>query len=231
MDITDKTGQTLTVSDLVVAQLQSAFGTFQPHNLEFVRQSVYSRSAYPAAGGSRLNFYGISKSTAGNDWISNIKQPNQFVNEAFIMKGIGFELSMTDAKLDSYDGTDASALYSELVAGLVQEGVFKFEQGAALLFEIDKPLLNAPRISGQREVKSSGWAASIAGPIVDVIPHASLMTRADNYYNVDPEIFLPSQSSFLAYIEYMRGALAPICDVISPYIMCEMDGYIVRPAQ
>lgn len=234
-----------TASDAVLAALQNQFGAVRYNQQQSLRYPYYSNVAYPAAGASQLQFFGTSlgQSTAA---ITNIEQPGTFGNLSFLLQSISFDYWVyapaTTGQPQTYT-TDATSIYTDIVHGLTQGGVFSLTIGNLNWINLPLPFMFAPPANGRlrREVSAGAMAFSQAGltpfavtPSGVNLPFADLERRATRKLNLKNPIFIAPQQNFTAQIDYPFG-LIPIAatTVVTGssvlYVTCNFDGTKFTP--
>ncbi len=210
--------------------LQSKYGSLDPNNVQTRRRQYYSFVAYPTAGSSSLTFFGQSLGQT-NRQITNIQQAGR-LDWPFLVKSIRCTWYCNTYSANSWDGTDATTIYSEIVNGIAQAGVLQFTIGSMLWLQLPQPLLYAPHAAGRIVVKSAGTVAANKSRM----PWAWLSKRWNKPYVLDPEVFIEEDQNFKITIDYPTGALAAtsttaIANNTSLYLGVYLDGIEVRPVQ
>lgn len=234
-----------TTSDSVLAALQNQFGAVRYNQQQSLRYPYYSNVAYPAAGASQLQFFGTSlgQSTPA---ITNIEQPGTFGNLSFLLQSISFDYWVaapaTTGQPQTYT-TDATAIYSDLVHGFAQAGVFSLTIGNLNWINLPLPFMFAPPANGRlrREISQGALAFTQAGLTPFAVTaagtnlcYADLERRAHRRLNLKNPIFIAPQQNFTAQIDYPFGLVPIIATTVVAggavlYVTCNLDGTKFTP--
>jgi len=221
----------LTQSQQVLSQLQSQYGTLQAGQLQINRKRFWSYVPFStSAAVPQLNFFGNSLGTSGTNYqFTNMPVQSSFGTSSFLIKGIETNYFLPALLNASYDGTDETTLYSEIVGGLFQAGVFQLNINAKNYLTIPRPFLQMPPGDGRTLLQTAGQAVA---SYYSRLPSADLSRRSDNKFLVDPEILIESQQQFLASITFPSGSLATIISSsFTLYVGVILDGIEFRPVQ
>ncbi len=223
-----------TKSEKILAQLQNQFGTMQPGRLQALRKQFYSYIEYPAAGSTQLNFFGQA---VGNNGVTleetNMPVQGSFGTSSFLVKGIMCNLKMLTENTAAWAGTDATSITTEILGGIMQAGILQMEINAKNYLQIALPFLKAPPADGRTHYFTGGQVSAL----IDKEASASLPSRSEQRYIVDPEFLVAAQQNFSVQIGYPSGAL-PVratsifnADTNPFYVGVILDGIEFRPVQ
>ena len=215
-------------SNAAVQQYQQTYGTYSCNKKQMLRGEFWSSVVYPSAGASQLTFFGTANNGTFNRALTNIPQPNRFGNVDFLLKSIYMHLYIDNAAISSFTGLNASTLYSDLIAGLAQTGYFTLSISGKKLVEVNKPLLKFG--CGGSPIR---WASAGLQPYFT--PQARLSSKHVARAGVQPNIFIPEDSTFECQIQWPSGAIpilatSVVNDSTNPlYIKVVFDGIVFRP--
>lgn len=234
--VTGNTGNylaTLSRSQQVVAQLQQLYGSMRPDSLQVLRKAFYSFQTYPTAGASQLNFFGSAVGNAGQtNQDTNMPLAGTFGTSAFLIKSVQLSIQIDLSEIGSFDGTDASTLAAEYLAGFVQAGVFQLDINGKNFIQILKPFMFAPPADGEITLHTAGQFAVAT----DQYPNVDLQRRTENVWIQDPEIFIEAQTNFSAKVTFDSGPIGLIITTLTtaglvPRVGVRLDGLQFRPTQ
>jgi len=215
-----------------LTQLQQMYGSFDPNQVQTRRRSYYSFVAYPQAGQSQFAFFGQTIGTSDRQ-LTNIQRSGHLDNP-FIVKAMRCRYYITGQSNNSWAGTDASTLYSDIVNGLFTVGVLRVVITSKEWFQLPCPFQYAPAAYGIPEV----WNNGTQGNNISYGPYAYPGMRGrEAAYLVDPQFLIGSDQNFLFTIEYPGGIVpvisqtAPVTGNTTLYIGLELDGIEIRPLQ
>lgn len=215
-----------------LSQLQSMYGSFDPNNVQTRRRSYYSYVAYPQAGQSVFTFFGQTIGTA-NRQLTNIQRSGHLDNP-FIVKSLRTRYFIPNQNDNSWAGTDASSLFSDIANGFFTAGVLRMIISSKDWLQLPTPFEYAPASYGMPSVYTAGTAGAAT---VSSGPYASPGQSGKNSaYLVDPSFLIGSDQNFMITIEYPSGAVPVIATSIvttdtTLYIGVELDGIEIRPLQ
>lgn len=234
-----------TTSDAVLAALQNQFGVVRYNQQQSLRYPYYSNVAYPAAGASQIQFFGTSLGQS-TPQITNIEQPGTFGNLSFLLQSISFDFWVynpaTTGQPQTYT-SDATSIYTDIVHGFTQGGVFGLTIGNLNWINLPLPFMFAPPANGRlrRQISAGMFAFAQAGltPFAVTgsqtsLAFADLERRAHRRLNLKNPIFIAPQQNFTAQIDYPFG-LIPIAatTVVTGgavlYVTCNLDGTKYTP--
>jgi hypothetical protein len=228
------TASTSSVSAIInpyLAQLQQMYGSFDPNKVQTRRRSYYSFVPYPTAGQSSFSFFGQTIGTS-NRQLTNIQRSGHLDNP-LIVKALRTRYFITGQNNNTWAGTDASTLFSDIVNGLFTAGVLRLIISSKEWFQIPTPFLYAPAAYGIPEL----YTAGTQGANISRGPYAYPGAEGkDATYLVDPQFLIGSDQNFMVTIEYPSG-LVPVIGtgVVTSgtvlYIGIEFDGIEIRPLQ
>lgn len=226
---TQSTAQTIAP---FLSQLQAMYGSFDPNNVQTRRRSYYSYVAYPKAGQSELTFFGQSIGSA-NRQLTNLQRPGNLDNP-LIVKALRTSFFLASQNNNSWAGTDASTLFSDMVNGLFTVGVLKMTISSKDWLQLPSPFQYAPAAQGAPEVYTSGTAGAAtvsSGPYA--VPG---QVGKNNAYLVDPNFLIGSDQNFNISIQYPSGIVPVIATGIvttdtTLYVGVILDGIEIRPLQ
>lgn len=228
--------QTFTSDNEALQALQLQYGSVDASQVQSRRRQYYSFVAYPTAGQAVFNFFSIPVGQS-NRQLTNIQQGGNLDNP-FLVKAIRTSYFIQNMNLAAWAGTDVSALYSDLVNGLFQVGFLKFIIGSKEWLYLPSPFLYAPPAYGDPQVKSAGLLSIVqaTGVSISSHPYASLNSRRDAAYLLQPSPLINENQNFRITIEYPSGAVPVIASTVVPngttlYIGIELDGIEIRPVQ
>ncbi len=226
--------------------MQQLFGSVNYRSWQIIPQDWWSLQPYPEAGASTLSFFGTTFGTSGqNLFLTNLGTQSNFGTNHFLLKSINCSLFVKTWAVNTWDGTNAASLYSDLINGFVWSGVLDFSVGQRPFAQIPKPLLYAPPGRGESRVYAAGVtsetfneaAPNTLATFVAPPPYARLSNKRKGNYLVDPNIFIPAQQTFSLTISWPTG-LVPVIgtgvtdDTTNPlYIGVQLSGILFRPVQ
>ncbi|MDE2105991.1 MAG: hypothetical protein KGL39_52700 [Patescibacteria group bacterium] len=229
---TASTSQVSAIINPYLSQLQAMYGSFDPNNVQTRRRSYYSFLAYPTAGQSVFQFFGATIGTA-NRQLTNIQRSGHLDNP-LIVKALRTRYFITSQANNTWSGTDASTLFSDIVNGLFTVGVLRMVISSKEWMQLPSPFQYAPAAYGIPEVYTSGTAGAAT---VSHGPYAYPGSGGkDAAYLVDPQFLIGSDQNFAISIEYPSGVVPVIgTGVVTGntvlYIGIELDGIEIRPLQ
>ena len=215
-----------------MAQLQAMYGSFDPNSVQLRRRPYYSFVAYPQAGQASFQFFSTAVGQS-NRQLTNIQRSGHLDNP-FILKAIRMRYFIGSQNNTTWDGTDASTLFSDIVNGLFSTGVLTLTISSKEWFNIPTPFQYAPAAYGIPEVRTAGQLATNT----DSGPHAypGGCSCEQSAYLVDPEFLIGSDQSFKVSLDYPSG-LVPVIGTgvvttnATLYVGVEFDGIEIRPVQ
>lgn len=228
-----------------INQLQQRYGSARFCNLQYVRKQYYSYVKYPMAGANTINFFGDAISGVFNRQLTNMPKQNSFGNIFFILKAIRCKYLLFNMNPLGYTGADISTLYTEIVNGVFQAGIFEFKVQNKTFVQMPRPFLELPPADGRtfelNTAALTGTLTAIAPMTFSAgtsqIPFAELMTKSENSYMIDPQVMIEPEQNFEVTISYPAGpipisATGLISDPGNPlYLGIEFDGVEGRPVQ
>lgn len=215
-----------------LTQLQQMYGSFDPNQVQTRRRSYYSFVAYPTAGQSAFAFFGQTIGTS-NRQLTNVQRSGHLDNP-FIVKALRTRYYINAQNNNSWVGTDASTLYSDIVNGLFTCGVLRCVISSKEWFQLPSPFMYAPTAYGAPRVYTAGTQGAVA---ISQGPYAYPgQSGKDAVYLVDPQFLIGSDQNFLFTIEYPSGLIPAIGTTVVTgnailYIGIELDGIEIRPLQ
>jgi len=234
-----------TTSAQVLSSLQSQFGAVRYQDQQGLRYPYYYNLAYPAAGSSVLQFFGTSLGQSSAQ-ITNVEQAGGFGNVSFLLSAVYFDFWVynpaTGGQPQSYTD-DTTAIYSDIVHGFTQGGVFEFTVGNLKWIQTLLPFMFAPPGNGRlRHALSQGAFAFSQAALTpfavtgsqNVLAYADLERRACRKMNLVNPIFIAPQQNFTAQINYPSGLIPIIATAVVTggavlYVRCCLDGYKFTP--
>jgi len=136
--------------------LRQTYGT-RADRKEWIHKRYYSYVSYLEAGASEFTFFADQVGSNGiTRQHTNLEQASKISAGDFLLKGVFTGIQIPSLLLASWDGTDASTLCSDLLAGFVQAGVLTFTVGADTVLKLPKPFLYAGMGAGNLNVRSAG---------------------------------------------------------------------------
>lgn len=205
----------------VLSAMQLAYGVQQYDSQKSSRWPYYSYVNYPAAGATVFNFFGQNFSQATNGLAdTNIEGQNNLGNYSMFVQSIGLDyrvlLPATTAQPQLYT-TDLTSIYSDLVHGFAQTGVWSLKIGTNTWDMCPRPFLYSPPGFGELEVAqgsefSFNQVAMSPFNVVDASSvgcYADLNRRAKRRRLLKNPLFLAPQQTFSAQLRYDSG-LVPI---------------------
>lgn len=228
-----------------INQLQRRYGSARFCNLQHVRKQFYSFVKYPMGGANTINFFGDAISGVFNRQLTNMPKQNSFGNVFFTLKAIRCKYLLFNMNPLAFVGTDASTLYTEIVNGVFQAGLFEFKVQNKTYVQMPQPFLEMPPADGRTfELNTAAFSGTLTAtaPITfsagfTQIPFAELMTKSENSYMIDPQVMIEPEQNFEVTISYPSGpipisATTLISDPANPlYLGVEFDGVESRPVQ
>jgi len=238
-------GQMTLTGTQKINRLQNKYGSARFCQFQHVRKQFYSFVKYPLAGANTINLFGDAISGVFNKQLTNMPKQNSFGNIFFILKAIRCKYLLFNMNPLGFTGADASTLYTEIVNGVFQAGVFEFKVQNKTFVQMPQPFLEMPPADGRTFELNT---ASITGTCTSTapltfsagtsqIPFAELMTKSENSYVIDPQVMIEPEQNFEVTISYPSGpipisATGLITDPGNPlYIGVEFDGVESRPVQ
>lgn len=234
-------------SEEALTDLSQRFGSAVFTEWQTVRKKFYSYASYLEAGAVSFNFFNASVGTGGlTIQDTNLPKPGSFGQVHFLLKSIQTRFFITTWDLQAWAGTDASTLYSDLIAGFTHGGVMNIILNNRIFAQIPKPFLYCPPGDGQERVHSAGLdTLTLTEGTPNVIltsishsPYATLNSRPKgNIYVMDPQIMIEAEQNMTVSIEYPSGAIPVIGtgvtdDTTNPLkIGVIFDGILFRPLQ
>lgn len=234
-----------TSSNDVLANLQSQFGAVRYTQQQMLRYPYYYNLAYPAAGSSQLQFFGTSLGQS-TPQITNIEQAGGFGNVSFLLQAVYFDFWVlapaTTGQPQTYTD-DTTAIYSDIVHGFTQGGVFEFTVGNLKWIQTMLPFMFAPPANGRLRCQASMGAFAFAQAGIspfgvtgsqNILAYADLERRRDRKMNLTNPIFIAPQQNFVAQINYPSGLLPIIATAVvtggaTLYVRCCLDGWKYTP--
>jgi|SRR5882672_216208 len=214
-----------------LAQLQQMYGSFDPNQVQTRRRAYYSYVAYPTAGQSVFSFFGQTIGQS-NRQLTNIQRSGHLDNP-LIVKALRTRYFITGQGVNSWNGLDASTLYSDIVNGFFTAGVLRLVISSKEWFQLPSPFLYAPAAYGVPEL----YTAGTKGNNISRGPYAypGYCGRAGSYL-VDPQFLIGSDQNFQVTVEYPSGVIPVIASTVvanntTLYVGIELDGIEIRPLQ
>lgn len=232
-------------SKQVVQFLQQTYGS-EFSDIQAVRKQWYSYVAYTEAGAVTYTFFGNAVGTGGtNVQLTNIPKSGSFGNVFFLLKAIRCKFYIEVWDLQAWGATDATTLYSDLINGFIQAGVFRLRINSRDFILEPKPFLRMPPAHSCADVHTAGLdtltlneaAPNTLATTRSNAPYGSLNDSPASLYRVDPNIFFLEEQNFQVTVEYPSGAVGVIGtdithDTTAPlYIGVSLDGVVFRPVQ
>lgn len=199
---------------------------------EVIRKQFYSYITYPLAGASTLNFFGDAVSSTVNAQLTNMPKANSFADSYFLVKSLRTSIFINDLDLLGYDGTDASTVASDWLAGFAQAGYLDFTIGSRSFFQVPKPFLLCAGSKEADYVSSSVSAAAAA--LANQKPYCA--GWSESAFLVDPAIAIEPDANFQISINYPSGlvpiiATTPVTAANLLSVGIELDGIWARKLQ
>lgn len=237
--------QTFFSSDSAIRYLAKNYGSADYQNWQAIPWQFYSYVSYGTAGASTYTFFADAVGTnSTNRQLTNMPKAGSFGQQHFLMKRLRTSYFVPNPEQDSWNGTDAETLYSDFVNGLFQAGYLNFDIQNKSFIQLPKPFLYAGLDAGPDRTYYAGIEAltlSEATPNTLLTyrshsPFASLNSKDNQNYVVDPNILIEAEQNFSCSIDYPSGALAPVATGIIDgatafYIGVILEGLILRPIQ
>ncbi len=234
-----------TNSNAVLAALQREYGAVRYTDQQMLRYPYYSRVAYPAAGATELNFFGTNQG-ASTELITNTEQAGGLGNFSFLCTGIYFDYWVSaPATTDQPQiyALDADAIYSDLVHGFAQAGVWSLTIGNVLWdmrpipFLFNPPSNGRPRCSvasGMFSFTQAGGSPFAVTGAQSNLCYADLNRRAWRRGNLQNPLFIAPQQNFTATIGYPSGLIPIIATAVvtggaTLYVEVTLDGWKFTP--
>jgi hypothetical protein len=199
---------------------------------EVIRKQFYSYVSYGTAGSSTYNFFGDSVSSTVNSQLTNMPKANSFADSYFLVKSLKTSVFINDSALLGFDGTDASTIASDWLAGFAQAGYLDFTIGSRSFFQIPKPFLFAAATDEVDYVSNN--SSAVVPALGDHKPLAG--GKACTPFLIDPAIAIEPDANFTVSINYPSGVVPAIgTGVITGanplYVGIELDGIWARKLQ
>lgn len=225
--------------------LQQRFGSADYADWQSLRKQWYSYQPYNStSGNSQIVFFGTTEG-ATNLQRTNLTKAGSFGQNHFLMKSLRCDFFIADMGINNWSGTDATAFYAELVAGIFQAGVLTMTIGQRPFIQLPLPFLYAPPGHGNDQIHSAGIdALTLAEGTPNTlstsrssVPYATLANRHASCYLVDPAILIEAEQNFEVRLDFPSGALAGVAtDIIDDstnplYLGVSLDGINFRPLQ
>lgn len=226
--------------------LQSKYGSANFSSWQIGRKQWWSYIQYPAAGLSSINFFGTAVGSGGtNLQQTNIPKAGSFGQTHFLLKSISFNLVIKDWKLNTSLTDDRDTLFSDMVNGFVQAGVFNLEILSKIFCQIPMPFLQMPPADGRATVNSAGLQGltlttgtpNTFTSLITSAPSADLTRRWHALFQIDPNVLIEAEQSFNAVLSYPTGLIPIIAANVNNdttnilYVGCRFDGIWFRPVQ
>jgi hypothetical protein len=205
--------------EAAIAYLAEQYGSANYREWQMIPKQFYSYVPYGAAGNSTYTLFTDALGTNGTTrQDTNMPKAGSFGQVHFLLKTIQCKAFIPDPEQDSWDGTDAETLYSDYVNGLFQAGVFKLSIQDKVFVQFPNPFLYAGCDYGPGRTYYAGIEAlDLSEGTPNTLdgyrshsPFASLSSREDSEYLVDPNILIEAEQNFSVNIDYPSGALAPV---------------------
>lgn len=234
-----------TSSRQVLAQLQQTYGAVRYTDQQMLRYRYYSRVQYPAAGASELNFFGTNQGQS-TTLLTNAEMGGGLGNFSFLISNISFDFWVQNPATTDQPQTytaDTTAIYSDLVHGFAQAGVYTLTVGNVTWDQAPLPFLTRPPSNGRGrcELSQGAFAFSQAGlsPFgvtgsQNVLAYADLNRRAHRRGNLQNPLFLAPQQNFTMTLGYPSGVLPIIATSVVTgsavlYVEAIIDGWKFTP--
>lgn len=236
-------------SDQILQYLSDNYGSADFKNWQRVRQPYWSSVVYPEAGASQLVFFGNALGQGTNTLnLTNMPKAGSLGQRHYVLKQIKVSWYLkTWDMVTTWSGLDVDTLVSDLLMGFVNTGELELTINSRQFVQLPKPQLYAPPSDGRLQsysaglqsltISSLGISSDILATAVWAAPMASLNSRLDGLYIIDPEILIEAEQSFSVTMNWPTG-LVPIIgtditdDTTNPlYLQCIIDGEEYRPLQ
>lgn len=235
-----------TPSTAALNVLQARFGSADWSSWQSIRKRWWSFVDYLEAGASSFNFFG---SAVGQNGITreetNMPQAGTFGQTHFLLKNLAFVIKIDTWSLTAYDGSDASTLVSDFLAGFPQAGYARLTINSRPFWEAPVPFLYAPPFDGRELVTVAGISGltltegtpNTLATYLGAPPYVTQERTRDGYYRVDPNILIEAQQGFEMTLSFPSGILPVLGtgvtdDSSNPLrVGCIMDGVQFRPVQ
>lgn len=235
-----------TTANDVLSAMQRRYGVQQYDSQKSSRWNYYSGVQYPAAGATTLNFFAnnFAQATFGLA-DANSDSQSSFGNYSMFVQSIALDYRVlspaTSAQPQTYT-TDLTAIYSDLVHGFAQAGVWTLTVGTNLWDQCPKPFLYSPPGAGELKIDfGSEFSFTQAGgspfAVTDAstnLAYADLNRRANRRRILKNPLFLAPQQTFQAQLAYPSGLIPIIATSVitgsaSLYAFAELGGTRFAP--
>lgn len=229
-------------SAALLGTLQELYGSAKYKTWQDLRQQFYSYKQYPLAGVSSLTFFSDATGSGSTTLqLTNMPSAANLAQTHLLLKSVRCRWLIKTWDLQAWTGLNADTLYSDLIDGLFQAGVMTLSINSMEYMQIVKPFLYAPPGDGREQIYTAGVDGTFtisAGLVTDAVfaaPYATLNSRRDSYYKLDPNIFIEAAQNFTFTISWPSGLIPIIAssvvnDTTNPlYVGIEIDGIWFRP--
>lgn len=224
--------KTFSNSDEAISYLQNLYGTATWNQYEYIHYPFYSYQQYLRAGGVVFNFF--NQTIGGTVTLADTNMPTAGNFQGgwnFLVMSICCKFRLLTNDLTVWDGTDASTIVSDLMAGFAQGGVLTWTINAFQYLQLPLPFLLAPPADGEEDLQWAGAkSATVSKP-----PQATLSSKRHGMALTRP-VLIESGQTFGIQISYPSGLVPVIAtgivnDTTNPLkIGVELDGILFRPA-
>ena len=212
--------------------LQQKYGTVAGGRWEYLRYPFYSYQTYPVAGANQLNFFSQTVGGLVTQADTNMQTAGSFQGDwSLLVMSIGMKIRLKTNNLALFDGTDATTLMSDYLAGFVQTGVLRWTINSFNYLELPHPFLYAPPSEGAQDMHLQGNMTAI----VSAPPWATLTNRRNGILLARP-VLIETLQTFQIQLLYPAGAVPVIAtgiaidDTTNPLkVGVELDGILFRP--
>lgn len=215
-----------TTANEVLAAMQQQYGVQKYSDQKSSRWNYYSGTAYPSAGQATINFFAqtLTQNAAGL-YLADSDTQNGFGNYSMFVQSVAMDYSVllpaTTPQPQAYT-TDATAIYSDLLHGFAQCGVWSLTVGTNLFDYCPKPFLYSPPGAGELKMDfGSEFALTQAGgspfAVTDAttnLAYADLNRRANRRRILKNPLFLAPQQTFVAQLAYPSGLIPIIATTV-----------------
>src|SRR5215831_18502913 len=157
--------QTFADIDQGLRYLQGKYGTVASGQWEYLRYPFYSYQYYPAAGATVFNFFSQTVGGTVTQSDTNMQTAGSFQGDwSLLVMSIGTMIRIKTNNLAGFDGTDASTLISDYLAGFVQAGVLQWTINSFQYLQLPKPFMYAPPAEGAPDMVTDGNMSATVSP-------------------------------------------------------------------
>lgn len=213
-----------------LSYLQGKYGTIASGQYEYIRQPFYSYQQYPVAGNVQFTFFTQAVGGTVTYADTNMITAGVFQGDrSLLVMSISCKFRLLTYP-NSWTGTDATTIQSDLLMGFAQAGVLSWDINSFSYLQLPRPFLYAPPADGEPDSKYAGAVSATVG----APPQATLNSRRYGLQLTRP-VLIENGMPFQVTIGFPTGAVPVIAtsivdDATNPLkIGVELDGILFRP--